>query len=98
MYPLNEKPLFKDPKREIALNISHCSKEFIIELIENFYGRYYMEKSNGFLILRIQDVEFDEFAKIVAGYSFWLETGKFHMVFDPPFPRCKVLLTSRQEK
>ena len=102
MFPLSEKReesyAYQYQKRDIALNLSHCSKEFILKLVEDFYGRYSMEKMNGFLFLVVRNVNYDEFATLVAGYSYWLETGKFHMIFEPPlFPTCKILLTSREK-
>ena len=93
-----EEILWKDPKRAIALNLSHCSKEYIFKLVEDFHGRYYMEKVNGFLMLFIQNVSYEEFTKLAAGYSYWLEWGRFHVIFDPPFPRCKLLLTAKENK
>jgi hypothetical protein len=97
MYPLlNEKPLWKDPKGDVALNLTHCSKEYIFKLVEDFQGRYYVENWNGFLILYIQNVIYDEFARLVVGYSHGLECGYFHLIIDPEYPRCKYLLTAKE--
>lgn len=87
-----------DDKKNVTLNLSHCSKEFIFKLVEDYFGRYHMEKVNGFLMLFLHSVTYEEFIKLVAGYSYWLEWGKFHMVIDPPFPRCKLLLTAKENK
>lgn len=100
MFPLPEKPAepqYKDPKRAVVLNLTHCSKEYIFKLVEEFFGRYWIEKTNGFLMFYVQDASYEEFTKLVAGYSYWLEWGKFHMIFDPPIPRCSILLTAREK-
>ena len=98
MHPDDEKePLWKDPKRAVALNLTLCSREYIFKLVEDYMGRMYMEKYNGALILFIQNVTYEEFIKLVAEYSYWLEWGKFCMVIDPPAPRCKLLLTAKEK-
>ena len=102
MYPLAddkelEERLWKDPKRAVALNLSHCSKEYIFKLVEDYMGRMYMEKYHGALILFIQNVTYEEFARLVTGYSHWLEWGVFCMTIDPPAPRCKFFLTAKEK-
>lgn len=99
MYPNDdnekEKPLWKDPKRAVALNLTHCSKEYIFKLVEDYMGRMYMEKYNDSLVLFIQNVTHEEFIELVAGYSHWLEWGYFHLIIDPTYPRCRLLLTAK---
>lgn len=86
--------------RNIALNLSHVSKEYLLILAQKFADRYSTEKVNGFLMMNIPNVTYQEFMDLTCGYSYWLENGKFHLIFMYPAQsasKTNVILTSKEK-
>lgn len=93
MFPEDTKEIFTHVKN-IKVTLSHLDVQGVERICNVFYGRYTTEISNGYFMINLQGITYDEFCQLIGIYAYFINFGKLHIIPNPPSPRTDYLITA----